>query len=59
MKTYESIHNTPHKAACGVWRRWDKADVIAEYDSNLSLTLAQLSRMSGWSIKELKTLLGP
>ena len=59
MKTYKTIHETPHKAAYGVWRRWDESDVIAEYDSNWNLTLAQLSRMSGWNIQELKELLGP
>ena len=58
MKTYESIHDTPYQAGVGIKRLpWDKSDVIAEYDSNLNLTLAQLSRMSGWSIKELKQLL--
>ena len=51
------IYNTPHLAGCGVPKRWDKADVIAEYDSNLNLTLAELSRKSRWSIDELKVLL--
>jgi len=60
MKTYNSIQDTPYLAGVGTKRLpWDKSDVIAEYDSNLNLTLAQLSRMSGWSIQELKTLLGP
>jgi hypothetical protein len=57
MKTYKSIHETPYLAAFGLRKRWDKSDVIAEYDSNLNLTLQQLSRMSGWDIKELKELL--
>lgn len=58
MKTYKSIQETPHLAGVGLKRLpWDKSDVIAEFDSNLNLTLAQLSRMSGWSIKELKELL--
>jgi len=58
MKTYKSIHETPHLAGVGLKRLpWDKSDVIAEFDSNLNLTLAQLSRMSGWTVQELKQLL--
>ena len=59
MKTYKSIHETPYLAGVGFKGRWDKADVIAEFDSNWDLTLAQLSRRSGWTIAELKELLGP
>ena len=58
MKTYKSIHETPHLAGVGIKRLpWDKSDVIAEYDSNWNLTLQQLSSMSGWTVKELKELL--
>jgi hypothetical protein len=58
MKTYKTIQETPYLAGVGIKRLpWDKSDVIAEYDSNLNLTLAQLSRMSGWTIEELKQLL--
>jgi len=59
MKTYNTIHETPHLAGVGVKGRWDKSDVIAEYDSNWNLTLQQLSNMSGWTLSELKELLGP
>jgi len=31
--------------------------VIAEFDSNWNITLSELSRMSMWSITELKELL--
>jgi len=57
MKTYKSIYETPYLAGVGIRKRWDESDVIAEYDSNLNLTLQQLSIMSGWNIKELKELL--
>jgi len=57
MKTYKTIHETPYLAGVGVKGRWDESDVIAEYDSNWNLTLAQLSRMSGWTVQELKELL--
>jgi len=59
MKTYKSINETPYLAGVGVKGRWDKSDVIAEYDSNWNLTLHQLSNMSGWTLGELKELLGP
>lgn len=55
--TRKDIMNTPFKAACGVKRRWDADDVIAEYDSNLNITLARLSQISLWDIEELKDLL--
>jgi len=51
------IYNTPYLAGCGFPKRWDKADVIAEYDSDLNLTLSELSRKSGWTIDELKAVL--
>lgn len=50
------IYDTPYLAGCGFRTRWDKANVIAEYDSNLNLTLAELSRKSGWTIDELKAV---
>jgi len=59
MKTYKSVYETPYLAGVGFKGRWDESDVIAEYDSNWNLTLAQLSRMSGWTLSELKELLGP
>jgi lambda repressor-like predicted transcriptional regulator len=31
--------------------------IIAAYDRNPNLTLAALARRTGWSVKELKTLL--
>jgi predicted HTH domain antitoxin len=31
--------------------------IIALYDRNPNLTLRRLSRLSGWSVSELKTLL--
>lgn len=43
-------------AECGAKRRWDKCDVIAEYDGDLNMTLAELSRKSLWTIAELKAL---
>ena len=42
-----------------VWgqsRKWDKADIIAEFDST-NITLSELSRKSGWTIAELKSVL--
>jgi lambda repressor-like predicted transcriptional regulator len=32
-------------------------EIITMYDTNPDLTLAALSRRSGWSVSELKTLL--
>ena len=58
MKTYRTLQDTPYQAGVGIKRLpWDKSDVIAEFDSNLNLTLQQLSRMSGWTVNELKELL--
>lgn len=31
--------------------------IIALYDRNINMTLAQLSRLTGWHVSELKTLL--
>lgn len=31
--------------------------IIETYDRNPNLTLATLARMTGWTVKELKTLL--
>lgn len=42
-----------------VWgqsRKWDKADIIAEFDST-NITLSELSRKSGWTIAQLKRVL--
>jgi hypothetical protein len=52
-----SIYETPFLAGCGFKGRWDKSDVIAEYDNNLNLTLSELSHKSQWTIDELKALL--
>jgi hypothetical protein len=59
MKTYKTIYETPYLAGVGLKGRWDKSDVIAEYDSDWNITLSQLARRSGWTIAELKELLGP
>lgn len=37
--------------------KWHKDAVIEEFDTNWSLTMAELSRMSGWTVSELKKLL--
>jgi len=42
-----------------VWgqsRKWDKCDIIAEFDST-NITLSELSSKSGWTIAELKSVL--
>ena len=42
-----------------VWgqsRKWDKDDIISEFDST-NITLSELSRKSGWTIAELKSVL--
>jgi len=42
-----------------VWgqkRKWDKCDIISEFDST-NITLSELSRKSGWTIAELKSVL--
>lgn len=54
------LKNTEHGAACGIKKRWDIEDVVAEFDPNWNPkfeTLAELSRASMWSITELKELL--
>lgn len=51
------VEQTPNQATCGYKGRWDASDVIAEFDSNWNLTLSELSRMSQWSVGELKKLL--
>lgn len=51
------LNDTPFKAGCGILRRWEIEDVIAEYDNNLNLTLKELSQRSRWDISELKKLL--
>ena len=51
------LKNTEHGAACGIKKRWEVEDVIAEFDSNWNITLAELSRISMWTITELKELL--
>lgn len=40
----------------GQQRKWDKDDIIAEFDST-NVTLSELSRKSGWTIAELKSVL--
>ena len=37
-------------------RKWDIDDVIYEYDQNFNMTLRELSRLSGWSVQELKKI---
>ena len=51
------LKSTKFGAACGIKKRWEIEDVIAEFDSNWNITLAELSRMSMWDIEELKELL--
>jgi uncharacterized protein YbgA (DUF1722 family) len=46
-----------HGAGCGLQRKWDIDDVISEYDQNWDITLQELARCSGWTVKELKKLL--
>mgnify|MGYP000863630843 FL=1 len=41
----------------GVKRKWDNDDVIDAFNQNLNLTLCELSRRSGWTVKEIKDLL--
>jgi len=56
-KEYVETLNRSQNGFCGAIRRWDKCDVIAEYDSNLNMTLQELSQKSKWEISELKALL--
>tara|TARA_A200000159_G_scaffold95897_1_gene89009 strand:+ start:1040 stop:1198 length:159 start_codon:yes stop_codon:yes gene_type:complete len=37
--------------------KWSKEKVIEFFDANWQITLAQISNMSGWSIKDLKSAL--
>ncbi len=37
--------------------RWTKEKVLEFFDANWEVTLAQISNMSGWSVKELKSVL--
>lgn len=37
--------------------KWTKEKVLNAYDSNISMTLRELSKLSGWKQKELKLLL--
>jgi|TARA_R100000482_G_C5051687_1_gene113016 hypothetical protein len=37
--------------------KWTKEKVIDTFDNNLSITLLELSWLSGWSIAELKEVL--
>ena len=38
-------------------RKWQSEDVIEEFDSNWSITIAELAKRSGWTVAELKSLL--
>ena len=38
-------------------KMWDSQDVIDYFDSHFTVTLSELSQMSGWSIPDLKSLL--
>lgn len=37
--------------------KWTKEKVIDTFDNNLSMTLRELSQLSGWSVTELKEIL--
>ena len=37
--------------------KWTKEKVIDIFDNNLSITLRELSQLSGWSVAELKETL--
>ena len=41
----------------GAKRKWDIDDVIYTYDQNLNMTLEELSKLSGWTVTELKEYL--
>jgi len=41
----------------GSIRKWQIDDVICTFDQNLNMTLQELSKISGWTIKELKDVL--
>ena len=41
----------------GAKRKWDIDDVIYTYDQNLNMTLDELSKLSGWTVAELKEYL--
>lgn len=41
----------------GAKRKWDLDDVIYTFDQNLNMSLKELSNLSGWTIKELKSVL--
>lgn len=49
--------NKMSKLYYGVKRKWDNDDVIDAFNQNLNLTLSELSRRSGWTVKEIKDLL--
>jgi hypothetical protein len=37
--------------------KWTKEKVTNTFDNNLSITLRELSQLSGWSVTELKEVL--
>lgn len=37
--------------------KWTKEKVANTFDSNISMTLRELSQLSGWSVTELKKVL--
>jgi len=37
--------------------KWTKEKALNTYDSNISMTLRELSQLSGWSVTELKKAL--
>ena len=37
--------------------KWTKEKVTNTFDNNLSITLRELSQLSGWSVTELKQVL--
>jgi len=37
--------------------KWTKEKVTNTFDNNLSITLRELSQLSGWSVTELKKVL--
>ena len=36
---------------------WTADEICEYYDSHLSVTIAQIARMSGWSVADVKQLL--
>ena len=41
----------------GMKRKWDVDDIIYTFDHKPNMTLAELSRLSGWTVSELMEVL--